>query len=128
MSMKLFQTTNEIIWDNCIYSWSWEDLQCHVLFKASCLWRHCGQGNEGEMKVVFWHCIVNCDGGPDESGIAVHVINNDLQGCCIGFLSEDIAYSDCKIKTYEGMHAVVVNMFSQDKFETPRKTHQRSPW
>ncbi len=77
------------------------------------------------MKFIFQHYIVNGDGEPDEPGIAVHVIINGLQGYHIGFFSQDIAYHDCGVKTYEGMHAVVVKVFSQDKFETPSKTHPR---
>ncbi len=71
------------------------------------------------MKVVFWHFIVNNDSRPDEPGIAVHLLNNGLQGCYIGFLSQGISYHDCHLKSYEEMYAVVVNMFSQDKFENP---------
>ncbi len=71
------------------------------------------------MKVVFWHFIVNNDSRPDEPGIAVHLLNNGLQGCYIGFLSQGISYHNCHLKIYEEMHVVVVNMFSQDKFENP---------
>ncbi len=42
------------------------------------------------MKVVFQRCLVNCDGGTDKPGIAVHTINNGLELCCIGFLSQDL--------------------------------------
>ncbi len=77
------------------------------------------------MKVVFKHCVVNCDSGPDEPGIAVHAINGGLEGCRIGFLNQNMAYQDCHTKRYEGVNAVVVNIFSQDQIETPSKTHQR---
>ncbi len=52
-------------------------------------------------------------------------MKNGLQGCCIGFLSQDIAYSDCHLKDYDAIHAAVMKVFSQDKFETPSETHQR---
>ncbi len=72
----------------------------------------CGGSVVRGMKVVFKHCVVNRDGGPDEPGIAVHAINGGLEGCCIGFLTQDMAYQDCHMKTYEGIHAVVFDVFS----------------
>ncbi len=75
------------------------------------------------MEVVFQHCIVNHDDGPDEPGIAVDAISNSVQGCCIGFLSQDLAYCDSFAKNYEGKHAIVVTVFSLDKIKTPSSTH-----
>ena len=85
----------------------------------------CGGSVVRGMKVVFKHCVVNHDGGPDEPSIAVHAINGGLEGCRIGFLNQDMAYWDCHTKRYEGVNAVVVNVFSRDQFETPSKTHRR---
>ncbi len=85
----------------------------------------CGGSVVRGVKIVVWHCVVNCDGGPDEPSIAAHAINNGLEVCLVGFMSKDIAYHDCHLKRYEGIHVVVVDVSSWDQFETPSKTHQR---
>ncbi len=71
------------------------------------------------MEVVFQHCTANCDGRPDEPGIAVHAISNGILGCLVGFLSQDMAYCDSFAKDNEGKHTIVVTVFSLDKINTP---------
>ncbi len=86
----------------------------------------CGSIVAKGMEVVFWHCIVNCGGGPDEPGIAIHAISNGVQGFPVWFLSQDLAYCDSFTKNYEGKHAIVVTVFSLDKIKRdPSSSHWR---